>query len=110
MEKGTKKKKKETKGKIIILEELMDEVEKKKLDEKEMCKIVLKCANCGQKDLLVKFLVELKSSSYSYSGYSHNSFKIRGEDYEKNLICWKCRSSLLTLDKEFTKENMVRYL
>ncbi len=106
MDKETKKKKKETKGKVIILEELMDEVETKRLDEKEMCKIVLKCANCGQKDLLMKFLV--KSSSYEYGNF--NSFRIRGKNYNKSLICQKCKSSLLVLDKEFTKENMVRYL
>ena len=96
---------KQTKGKIIILEELMDEVEKKKLDEKEMLKLVLKCGNCRQRDLLIKFLV--KRSPYSSE---FGSFKINEEGYEKILICRKCKSSLLILDKEFTKENMVRYL
>ncbi len=106
----------------MILKEVIESVN----DEKEIFNIALKCVNCGHRDLLVKFLrvrtlfTTGVMGGGSWAGTSYNNpipkstpkkyVEIDGVKYDKNLTCLKCKSSLITLDEKFTKNNVVRML
>lgn len=99
------KEEKNNEDQVITLEEIMEKATMKKIKEEDMVNLVLKCGNCGFRDLLFKFL--RKKPEFSYGA---EYFKIKGEKYKKDLFCPKCQSSLIVLDKKFLKNNFLKFL
>ncbi len=95
----------------------------KDIPSEEFNKIILVCGNCGHKDLLVNFLKERENqmsgvlSGQVVADRIRQTNKIMMVDtldsfnHSKDLFyCPKCKSSLVLLDKDYTKQNMVKLI
>ncbi len=104
----------ETEEEIITLKGLMKG--HRNIDEEDLLTLVLECKNCGHRDLLKNFTKQNERTGMWKINYSRdmenkmNCLMVKNKDYEEFFFCPKCKSSLVSLDKKFMKNNLSKLM